>query len=570
MKKFIAMILILAMVMILPVACGTEQTASVDSKENGMNSTYLVWNMGKEPKTFDPGINTGAAGGQIITNIFEGLYYETKSGGLEPAQAESYTVSEDGLTYTFTLRDGIKWSDGKPVTAGDFEYSWKRVCTPETGANYSFIMAPYLKNGMKCLAGECELDDVGVKALNDKTLEVKLEAPCSYFLSLTTFFTYLPVRQDIIENNDEGWDKDVTTCISNGPFVLEEYKIGDKVKIKRNPDYWNSENVKLAGVEALFISEATTALNGYQSGEIQINSQIPKDALANLMATDPNVIMEADLGTYFLDFNCDVEPFNDVKVRKAFALAIDRKMLVDQVTKGGEVAATGMIPPVLSWTDGTCCRKIDAEGNAQMEYGIDPNKAQVEEAKALLAEAGYPDGQGFPTIVYKYSTGEAHQKIGEALQEMWKTNLGVNVTLQNEDWQVFSGSRSRGDYQVARGGWYGDYADPMTFLDLYTSYSGNNDPQWRYSLQKEVAPHDKVLNPENKAFDEVIQKAMLARGQEKDDLYREAEKMIIQDNCIISPLYYYTSIYLVDKTRVVGLDTTKIGQWLFKGAMMIQ
>lgn len=556
MKKFLAIVMVLAMLIALPTGCG----------EKKMSSTYLIWNIGVESKTFDPGLNNANDGGHIIQNLFEGLMQETEK-GLKTAQAKSYKVSEDGLVYTFTIRDDAKWSDGKPVTAQDFVYSWQRVCDPKTASEYSFLMAPYIAGGEDFLNGVGKADDMGVKAINDKTLEVTLNFPCSYFLSLTTFYTYMPVRKDAVEKG-EGWEKNPATCISNGPFTLEEYVIGSHLKMKKSETYYDAKNVRLAGVKGLMIVEETTAHNAYLSGEIDVNEKIPQDEIPKLRAEDPNFTAKAQVGTYYAMFNMDNPVVADVRVRKALSLAIDRKQIVENVTKGGQIPATGFIPPNLTYSDGKSCRVLDKNGNPAPEFGIDPNKANVEEARKLLAEAGYPGGKGFPKLTYIYNTQEGHQRVAEALQEMWKNNLGIEVELKNEEWAIFQDTRRLGNYTVARGGWLGDYAAPMTMLDLYTSYSGNNDTQWRWNEQPSVAPHDKTLNPANKGFDDAIKEAMMSSGKKQDEAYRKAEQ-ILMDEQILMPIYYYSFIYMIDSSKVTGIEKTQMGQWIFKNAEML-
>lgn len=557
MKKILAIIMVLALIIAIPTGC-----------EKKMSTEYLVWNIGADPKTFDPGLNSANDGGHIIQNLFEGLMQETEE-GLEPAQAESYKVSDDGLVYTFKIKKDAKWSDGKPVTAQDFVYSWQRVCSPESASEYSFIMTPYIKGAEEYLAGTGTKEDMGLKAIDEKTLEVTLNFPCSYFLNLLTFYTYMPVRQDIIEANGDGWEKNPATCIGNGPFVLEDYKIGDSLKMKKNENYYDAKNVRLAGIKGVMIVDETTGLNAYKAGDIQVQDRIPPDQIPELLASDPNFNQEPQVGTYYALFNCDVKPTNDIKVRKALSLAIDRKKICEEVCKGGEVPAVGFIPPNLSYSDGTSCRILDKDGKTTPEFGMDPNKALVEEAQKLLAEAGYPGGKGFPTLTYITNEGERHQKVAQALQEMWKTNLGINIEIQVEEWAIFDGTRKDGNFTLARGGWLGDYAAPMTMLDLFTSYSGNNDSQWRWNEQPTVAPHDKTLNPENKEFDEVIKTAMITSGKEQDEAYKKAEQ-IMMDQRIIMPIFNYTFLYLIDSAKVEGVDLTLMGQWIFKNAEIIE
>lgn len=574
-KRVLALITVLAMVLSISVGCAQQAPAPqeptdetpVDETPAGSDD-YLVWNIAVDPQTWDPTLNSASDGGHIIQNLFEGLTRETKD-GIEPAAAESWDISEDGTTYTFHLREGMKWSDGKPLTAHDFEYAWKRACDPAVASEYSFLVTSYLVGGEEYFNGTGTRDEVGVKALDDLTLEVKLKSPVAYFLSLTSFYTYAPVRQDIVETYGEGWEKNPETCISNGAFKLAEYKTGDQLLMVKNENYWDAENVKLAGVRGLMIVEGTTALNGYENGEIQVLDSITIEQIPRLQKEDPNFKITPHIGTYYVNFNVDNDVFKDVRVRKAFSLAIDRKAFVEQVTKGGQTPATGFIPSGMQYSDGTDIRPLDENGLPAPEYGIDPSKALVEEARALLAEAGYPDGKGLPEITFLYNTNENNKKIAEALQAMWKQNLGVDVKLLNQDWAVFQEERRAGNYMMARGGWLGDYGDPMTMLDLFTSKSGNNDPQWRYRLEPILAPHDTTLNPEQEEFENAINTSMLTSGKERDAAIKKAED-VLMNNHVVAPIYYYTFTNIVDESRVEGVELTLTNKWDFRHAELIK
>lgn len=576
-KKVLALMMVLAMVLSISVGCAKEQTPAESAEETPAEEPaetpageedYLVWNIAVDPKTWDPTLNSANDGGQVIQNLFEGLTRETKE-GVEPAAAEKWDISEDGKTYTFHLREGLKWSDGQPLTAKDFEYAWKRACDPKAASEYSFIVSNYLVNGDKAFAGEVSLDEVGVKAVNDTTLEVNLNFPVPYFLSLTSFYTYMPVRQDIVEANGEGWEKNPETCISNGAFKLTEYQVGSHLTMVKNENYWDAANVKLAGVKGLMIVEGTTALNGYENGEIQVLDSIVIDSIPRLQKEDPNFKITPHIGTYYVNFNVDNEVFKDVRVRKAFSIAIDRKAFVEQVTKAAQIPATGFVPNALNFSDGTSFRPLDENGLPTPEYGIDPSKAQPEEAKKLLAEAGYPDGKGLPEITFLYNTNENNKKIAEALQAMWKQNLGVDVKLINQDWAVFQTERLAGNYMIARGGWLGDYGDPMTMLDLFTSGSGNNEPQWRYKEEPVVAPHDKTLNPEEEEFENAINESRVTTGKDRDAALKKAED-VLMNNHVVAPIYYYTWTNIVDSSKVEGVELTLTNKWDFKHAQLIK
>lgn len=577
-KKVISLMMVLVMVLSISVGCAGQETptepADNESGEKVVEGTqageedYLVWNIAVDPETWDPTLNSANDGGQVIQNLFEGLTRETKD-GIKPAAAEKWDISDDGKTYTFHLRDGLKWSDGEPLTAGDFEYALKRACDPDTASEYSFIVSNYLVNGDKAFAKEVSLDEVGVKALDDKTLEINLNFPVTYFLDLTSFYTYMPIRKDIVEANGEGWEKDPKTCISNGAFKLTEYKVGSHLTMAKNENYWDAESVKLAGVKGLMIVEGTTALNGYENGEIQVLDQVVTDEIPRLLKEDPNFKISPQIGTYYVNFNVDDEVFQDVRIRKAFSLAIDRKQFVEQVTKGEQIPATGFVPTSLSLSDGSSFRPLNEDNLPELEYGIDPSKAQPEEAKALLAEAGYPNGEGLPEITFLYNTNENNKKIAEALQAMWKQNLGVDVKLVNQDWSVFQQERRAGNYMISRGGWLGDYNDPMTMLDLFASNSGNNDPQWRYKEEPVVAPRDKKINPEEEEFDVALRDSRLASGKERDALLKEAED-VLMNNHVVAPIYYYTFSNIVDQTQVEGVELTLTNKWDFKNAELIK
>jgi oligopeptide transport system substrate-binding protein len=577
-KRVLSLLLVIAMVFSISVGCAKQEPAPAPVEEKPAAETpaaepageedYLVWNIAVDPQTWDPTLNSASDGGHIIQNMFEGLTKET-SEGIEAAAAKSWDITNDGKTYTFHLRDGLKWSDGQPVTAKDFEYAWKRACDPKVASDYSFLVTTYLVGGAEYFNGTGTIDQIGVKALDDKTLEVNLKFPVAYFLSLTSFYTYMPVRQDIVEANGEGWEKNPETCISNGAFKMTDYQTGSHLTMAKNENYWDAANVKLAGIKGLMIVEGTTALNGYENGEIQILDSITIEQIPRLQKEDPNFVIYPHIGTYYVNFNVDNEVFKDVKIRQAFSLAIDRKQFVEQVTKGGQTPATGFIPSGMIFSDGSDIRPLDENGMPAPEYGIDPTKANVEEAKKLLAEAGYPDGKGLPKITFLYNTNENNKKIAEALQGMWKQNLGVDVELLNQDWAVFQETRRAGQYMMARGGWLGDYGDPMTMLDLFTVASGNNDPQWRYMEEPNGAPHDKTLNPEQKVFEDAISQSLVTSGKDRDAALKAAEDSLM-NNMVLAPIYYYTFTTIVDSSKVEGVELTLTNKWDFTHAELIK
>ncbi len=491
----------------------------------------LYWNVGSEPKTIDPGLNAASDGGNVINNMFEGLMREV-NGKIEPAVAESYTVSDDQLVYTFTIREGIKWSDGQAITANDFEYSWNRVLDPETASEYSWIF------------DEANVDSF--KAIDERTFEVTLKAPTPYFLGLTAFYTFFPVRQEAVEAGADGaWAVDPAKSIVNGPFMLESYANADKIILVKNPNYWRADQVKLEKIEGLMIVDQATALTGYESGQIQVIDDMPTAEIPRLLAEDPTFMIMPMDGVYYYALNTEVEPMDDAKVRRALTLAIDRTAICETVAKGGQIPATNMVSQA----------SRDEEGNMFStragDYGIPVDGSGVEEAKALLAEAGYPDGAGFPELEIMYNTSEGHKAIAEAIQEMWKQNLNIDVTLTNQEWAVFQDTRKNGAFQIARSGWIGDYSDPMTYLGMFVTGSPMNYSRW-----------------ENADYDALLEAAKTQAPAERFASLEQALDMVM-DGSAYMPIYYYTDPIMVSET-VANWEKTSRNTWFFGFAEMVE
>ena len=547
-KLFYVLTLLTAM---LFTACGgsddsQKETGSTESTTQNVEQK-LVFNLGADPKSVDPQLNAATDGGIVVNNTFEGLMRTGADGKSHPAGATSVDVSEDKLTYTFHLREDAKWSDGKPVTSHDYKYAWLRALDPKVASEYSFQLY-YIKGGQEYFEGKGKREDVGLETPDDYTFVVTLKAPVAYFLDLVTFYTFMPVRQDVVEQKPEGWAKDPKITVSNGPFVISDYKMNDQIVLSPNPHYWNKDNVKLKKVVLDMVVDASTALTAYDNGEMDILITVPIPEIPKRQVEDPTFHIVPYLGTYYYIFNVNKAPTDNINVRKALTLAIDREQIVTDVAKGGQQPATGFVPTGLVDSQGNDFRKT--AGN----YGITPN-ANIEKAKEYLAKAGYPDGKGMPPIELIYNTSEGHKAIAEAVQEMWKKNLGIDVNLVNQEWAVFQDTRHQGNFQVARGGWIGDYNDPMTFLDLWTTYSGNNDAQWKYK-------------PENKEFDKLIENSKITTGVARDkDLYA-AEKLMM-DQVIVAPIYYYTGLVMV-KEKVKHWERDILGTWYFGNIEIVE
>ena len=576
-KNLVSMLLAGSMILGLAACAPTTSTESSQTPAaeatstggTGTSSNYLVYNVGEEPKTWDPQLNTSSMGGHVILNLYDGLVRDTKD-GIQMASAESYELSANAegvedTVYTFHLRDGLVWSDGEPVTAYDYEYAWKRACSPEMASPYAFLMTDYIKGAYDYFSGEGSADDVAVKALDDKTLQVELIQPTAYFLNLVSWFTYMPCREDMASTG-EGWEKDPAKCVTNGAFTLEEYQVGSHILLKKNENYWNADNVNLAGVRILFISDATTSLQGYEAGEINVTSILPGSEIPRLLAEDPNVSSEPALGCTYLQFNMDADVVNDLNVRKALALAIDRGIISDHLLRDGAVPAAAFVAPTFKLSTGESMRPLDENGNVVEEYEIDPYSAKVEEAREYLAAAGYPNGEGFPELNILYYDSGNNSLIVEAVQQMWQENLGIHVNLQVQEYAVFTNTINSGDWSISFTGWSADYNDPMTMLSLFTA-EGLNDSRWRY---KEYAgmPNDTTLNPENEAYDTAVKMAAQTSGTERDGYLKEAED-VLMENMVICPINYTTYTQVIDHSKVSGPGRTPVGQWDFQYFTMV-
>ena len=520
-----------------------EEVAPVVEEEAG--PVVLNWNIGADPKTIDPGLNGASDGGDVISQTFEGLFRE-KSGVVQPGIAKDFDVSEDGLTYTFNLRKS-KWSDGSPLTAHDFEYAWKRAMDPETASEYSWLWEyTNVVGAQEFVYGEGTVEDVGVKALDDLTLEVKLTAPTDYFSSLIGFYHFMPVKQSAVEAGADGtWASDPELAVSNGPFKLVEYTIGEGLKLVKNDNYWNAKETKLAEINGKFIDDANTAYAAYQAGELDFIPSVPTAEIPRLIAEDPNFYVFPLLGTYYYNFNMDLDLWADVRVRKAFTLAIDRQVIVDTLASG-QVPAGGFVPPGFA----------DDKGNDFFEtagmYGLYTDGTGIPEAQQLLADAGYPGGEGFPEFTILYNTSEGHQTVAELVQEDFKTNLGIECKLENQEWAVFQDTRTAGDYEMSRGGWLTDFMDPSGMLAIFQDGNAYNDPNY-YNEDFEAAM-DAALATTDKA-------------EHFAKLY-EAQTIFMTDLPII-PVYHYSDTMLASE-RVVGWDRSVLGGMDFSTATVVR
>ncbi len=473
-----------------------------------------------EPEFLDPGLCSESEGGTVINDTFEGLFvYGPTHKEVRPGVATSMEISPDGRVYTFKLRPDAKWSDGTPITARDFEWSWKRVLDPKTASRYTDIMAPI--EGALELAHSDEKADrealkakVGVRAVDDLTLEVKLKAATSYFKDLTAFYTFSPVPRHIVEKYADQWARP-ENIQTNGPWKISEWKSKQHIIALKNEHYWDKGNLPFDKL-VYHISETNEPQhNMYLAGEMDfLDSRVPESDLPRyIKEKNPEHRENPYLGIYYYMFNVKKPPFDNVKVRRALNMAIDKPQIGKFVAKGNQIAATSIVPFHLK----------DIGYTAPEGPKFDPSMA-----KTLLAEAGYPDGQGFPRFQISYNTLEGHKLIAEFFQQQWKKNLSIDCDLNNMEWKVLLKKQHEKDFQVTRTAWIGDYVDPMTFLDLFESKNPNNRTQW-----------------ENPSFDALIKAAGLETDPPKRfGLLRQAEQLFIDEMPSI-PIYNYVKHDLV-------------------------
>ncbi|MBQ9418825.1 MAG: peptide ABC transporter substrate-binding protein, partial [Synergistaceae bacterium] len=474
--------------------------------------------------------------------IFDGLLRCDLDGNPEPACASSWDVSPDGLTWTFHLRENLKWSDGVSLTASHFRDGFLRLIDSKSGSPYA-ALGFFIKNAESFYNGQAASSDVGIFVPDDNTIIVKLERVNPLMLYYMSFNAFMPARMEIVNDNPRTWAAKPETLISNGPFKLESWKHGSggEITIVKNPNYWDADSVKLDRVRLVFIEDANTALAAFKAGRVDFMTSIPSLMRPLLLKRGEAVAIPSYVIGY-CDFNVTHKPFDDARVRRAFALAIDRKIITDKIILGGHSPATGAI---MNYIPGkTLSADFRTEGGELI-----PPRADVEEAKRLLAEAGYPNGEGFPEISLKYSSGSPRGKMfPEVLQGMWKTALGVKVNLSGEEWKVFLSTKNKGDFDVALSAWVMDFPDAAGFLETFATDDPSNSG-----------------NYSNPAFDELLKKAQAELDPVKRiDYLHEAEKILIDDMPLI-PLYFAADAKM-QSARSAGVCHLPTGIVMFRAA----
>lgn len=516
-----------------------DQTADEADAVASAGEKILSVQVGSDPETIDPALNSAVDGGNMLLHSFECLLAVDQNGQLAPGQAESWETSEDGLTWTFHLRDGLKWSDGSDLTANDFVYSWKRVCDPMVAAPYAETVLSMVEGYDKAIEGD--LDALQVAATDNNTLVVTLSAPCSYFGSLAAFATLSPVQQATVEANGDAWATKAETYISNGPFYVSDWVPGSYIMMTKNPYYWNADAIKLDGIKWNLIEDSNAAYSAYQTGEVLMIKDVPTEEIPSLKE-NADFYVDPIIGTYYLSMNIDREPFNNADVRKALSLAIDRDYVANTLMQGTYSPAGNLMGPGWIDTDG---KQFKDNANGGKEYIDTTNyEADLEEAKQLLADAGYPNGEGFPTITYSTNDAGYHKVVAEYLQQAW-AELGIDLQVDIVEWASFTPMRRNGDYDVARNGWVGDYSDPSNMLDLFYSTNGNNDGKFNN------ADYDAAMELSRTTLD----------AAERSTALHNAEDILMEEaGCI--PVAYYNDFWL-QSDKITGSWHSPYGYWYF-------
>lgn len=538
-------------------ACGGSKSGSTatsgstaGSTAGGTNTAGFTVQYGSNPETLDPALNSAIDGANTIITIFEPLLLINENNEVIGGQAESWEASEDGLTWTFTMRDGLKWSDGTDLNAKDFEYSFKRMVDPNTAAPYAETCLGMI-DGFEEAAGFPDADGnptvdpnpeaLNVKASDDgKTLTIVLSYPCSYFDKMAAFATMSPVQQATVEANGDAWCTSPDTFVSNGPYMITDWTPSERIVLTKNPNYvggWDSSKIVSDTITLLLLEDSSASYAAYNSGEAVLVKDVPTDEIPSLTKAEDggDFYVDTILGTYYVSLNLQRDAFKDAKVRKALSLAIDRDYVANTIMQGTYSAADSIVGPGI----------VDESGyfhdNGNAPYISADYEANLAEAKKLLEEAGYPNGEGYPTIEYSTNDAGYHVPLAEYLQQAWG-DLGITLTINKMEWSSFTPARRAGEYDVARNGWVMDYNDPSNMLDLFCSGNGNND--------------GKYANPD---FDAAIDASRVADSAEHFAQLHKAEDILMEDTGCL-PIAYYNDYWLQSPT-LKGTWHSPYGYW---------
>ncbi len=543
MKKMLALVLAAAMAFSM-VACGGNSTgAAASGSADATGTKNITVQLGPNPETLDPALNNAVDGANMLLTAFEGLLIIDENNEVKPGQAESYEVSNDGLTWTFHLREGLKWSDGTDLDATDFVYSYKRMADPATAAPYSATTVGMIAGYDEAMAGNP--DALQVEAPDANTFVVHLAYPCTYFDKLAAFPSLSPVQQETVEANGDAWATDPATYVSNGPFRMTEWTVGQQIVFTKNPNYkggWDTSKIVSDSITFLLMEDSTAAYTVFQTGQASLVRDVPTEEIPALTGT-PEFKVDPIMSTSYLHMNLEKEPFNDVNVRKALSLAIDREFVAGTVQQGTYKPGYHLNGPGITDADG----KTPFQDNANATYLPTDYEESKKMAQEALAAAGYPNGEGFPVITYTTNDSGYNKAVAEYLQQCYKEVLGITMEIEIVEWSSFTPLRRSGDFEMARGGWVFDYNDPSNILELFTSENGNNDGRYK-----------------NPTYDELMNSTQIADKDKRYEILHQAEDLIMSEYAMIPVAH--NNDYWLQSTDLQGVWHSPYGFWYLQYA----
>ena len=537
-KKMLAIFLSAALFVTAFAGCGKKKADGITVQ------------IGPNPETLDPALNSAVDGGNMLITLFETLLIIDQDNKVQPGQAEKYEVSPDGLTWTFTMRDGLKWSDGTELNAKDFEYTFKRIANTNVAAPYAETVIGMIE-GYKDAIDSKNPEKLNVKASDDgKTLTIKLAYPCSYFDKIVAFGTMSPVQKATVEKNGDSWATKPETYVCNGPYTITEWTPSEKIVCKKNENYkggWDSSKIVNDKLTFLLLEDSSASYTAYTGGTAQLIKDVPTEEIPTLKKDKKDEFnVDPILGTYYLSMNLNKAPFNNKNVRKALSLAIDRDYVANTVMQGTYTPAYNYVGTGVDDVETGKFLENSKAANGGKTYISEDYKANLEEAKKALAEAGYPEGKGFPTITYSTNDTGYHKAVAEYLQQVYK-DLGITMNIDIVDWSSFTPKRRAGEYEMARNGWVMDYNDASNMIELFVSSNGNNDGKYN-----------------NPAFDKAMNDSKVADKTAHFAALHEAEKIVSEDYGFI-PVAYYNDFWL-QSTSLKGTWHSPYGYWYLQYA----
>ena len=516
----------------LLVSCNGKKAADSSLK-------VLHVQVGPSPETIDPALNSAVDGGNMLIHAFEGLVKFDRDNNIVAGVAEKWETSDDGLTWTFHLRPDLKWSDGSSLTADDFVYSWRRVADPVTAAPYGYDLLSVVKGYDEAAAGDVE--KLAVSAPDASTFVVELSTPCIYFDKIAAFSVLVPVQKATIEKFGDSWATKAESYVSDGPYYMTEFTDGAQIVFTKNPYYWDSANITFDQIVWHLIEDANTSYTAYNQGELQLIKDVPTEEIPSLRGNS-EFNMAPIMGTYYVTFNTKKAPFDDARVREALSFAIDRKHVADVIMQGTYSPAKNFVGPGVS--DAAAGSSFEAVTTATYgdHFSTENYAADLEKAKKLLADAGYPEGKGFPQFEYLTNDSGYHKSVAEYLQAAW-AELGLTMTVNIQEWKTVTADRRSGNFDLARNGWVYDWDDPSNMINLLETNNGNNDG--KYS---------------SKEFDSLVDQARNATDVAVHyDLLHKAEQVLLND-AAMAPVAYYNEFWL-QKSNLKGTWHSPYGYW---------